>query len=194
MSFDLKQLRKQVDRALGEYKVAKSTFKKEKQNLAEAKKCEANVKEAVHHVQIVAQTIQEQAHKKISDVVTACLQSVFFDRDYGFKLKFERKRNKTEAKPVIISDGHEIENPLEDAESGGVIDVAAFNCQVSAILLNKPPLRKFMAMDEPFKFVSPEYRDSVREMLEMLAEQFDMQFFMVTSHQSQITAGKEIQL
>ncbi len=190
----IKALRNKVNGYLGEYQVTKATFKKEKQNLVKAEQYEADVNEAVHHVQIISQAIQEQTHKKISDVVTACLQSVFFDRDYASRLKFERKRNKTEAKPTIICDGHEIENPLEDAESGGVVDVASFAYQVTAILLSKPPIRKFMAMDEPFKFVSSDYRDAVRSMLEMLAEDFGMQFFMVTSHQSQITAGKEIQL
>jgi DNA repair exonuclease SbcCD ATPase subunit len=193
-AMSLISLREQVDKYKRQYETTVDILKKETRNLKKAERQQKIVEESIHHVQIVAQTVQEQAHKKISDVVTSCLQSVFFDRDYAFRLKFERKRNKTEAKPIIISEGHEIENPLDDAESGGVVDVAAFTCQISAILLSKPPIRKFMGMDEPFKFVSPEYRDSVRSMLEVLAKDFDMQFLMVTSHQSEITAGKEIEL
>jgi len=189
----IKDIRKQVDEIKSKYSIAKSNLKAERQKLVDTQTDLENIEQAIYHVQIVSQTIQQKAHEKVSRVVTACLQSVFPDKDYQFKLRFERKRNKTEAKPILINDGHEVENPMEE-DSGGVVDITAFTCQVSTVMLHKPAIRRLLVLDEPFKFVSPEYRDNVKSMLEMLAEDFDIQFIMVTSHQSQIVIGKEIQL
>jgi len=189
----IKDIRKQVDDIKSQYKLAKATLLAVKQEQVESQVLTENIEQAINHVQIISQTIQQQTHEKISHVVTACLQSVFPDKNYEFKLRFERKRNRTEAKPILINDGHEIEEPLEE-DSGGIVDVAAFTCQVCTIIMSKPQIRRLLILDEPFKFVSPEYRENVKEMLEMLAEDFKIQFIMVTSHQSQIVIGKEIQL
>lgn len=185
-------LRQQVNKIKSRYELAHAQLRSETKNLQIAEQHLEDIKEAQHITQTVAQTIQQQAHSKIAKVVTACLQSVFRDMDYEFKLKFERERNRTEAQPVIIKDGHEVGNIL-DSESGGVIDVAAFALQLSAILLHKPALRKILILDEPFKFVSIEYRSNISRMIEKLAKDFDVQFILV-SHQEEMSCGKQVLL
>jgi DNA repair exonuclease SbcCD ATPase subunit len=120
--------------------------------------------------------------------------------NYEFELRFERKRNRTEARPVLIKDGHEILNPYDksetdnkSSESGGVLDIAGFVCQIAAITLHKPALRPIMAMDEPFKNLSVEYRDGARQMIEMLSRDFGIQFLIVT-HMEELMTGKVVVL
>lgn len=140
--------------------------------------------------QIVAQGVQQRAHAMIAKVVSTCLESIF-DEPYRFQIVFERKRGKTEARLVFERDGMEID-PLT-ASGGGVIDVAAFALRLAAITLKKPHARKLMILDEPFRFVSAEYRDKVREMLLMMAREYDFQFVMVT-HIEELICGKCIRL
>jgi DNA repair exonuclease SbcCD ATPase subunit len=189
----LESLRQQVNKTKTRYEQTYRELQNERKNLQTAKTELSHIEQAQQIVQTVAQTIQQQAHNKIARVVTACLKTVFDDIDYGFRIDFERKRKRTEAQLVITRDGHDIKDPL-DAEAGGALDVASFALQLSAIMLSKPAVRRLMVLDEPFKFVSPEYRDNVKQMLEQLSKDFDIQFIMVTSHQSQIVVGKEIRL
>ncbi len=85
-----------------------------------------------------------------------------------------------------------IAKPL-DEDSGGVVDVAAFTLQLSSLMLKKPPVRRVMILDEPFKFVSEEYRPGIRQMLEKLSEEFNFQFILVT-HIVELMIGKVIKL
>jgi len=149
--------------------------------------------EAQRIVQQVAQEIQQQAHKRIAGVVSRCLETVFAGDDiYGFKIRFDRKRGRTEAALILTKNGNEVEDPL-NADSGGVVDVAAFALRTACIVLSKPKLRRFLSLDEPFKFVSEEFRDNVRMLLEGLAKDFKFQYVMVT-HEKAYQIGKVIEL
>jgi DNA repair exonuclease SbcCD ATPase subunit len=79
------------------------------------------------------------------------------------------------------------------ASGGGIIDVASFALRLACLCLSKPPLRRVMVMDEPFKFVSEQYRARLVELLERLAKDMGVQFIMVT-HIKELEIGKVIQL
>ena len=184
--------RKKINELLSDFQFAKKQLRQEKQNLIEAEDNYTNTEQAQQITQQIAQTIQQQAHNKIARVVSRCLETVFDDEDYGFKIHFERKRGKTEAKLVLTKNNNEIENPL-DADSGGVLDVAAFALRLSSLILAKPKLRRLVVLDEPFKFVSAEYLQNVKLLLEGLARDFKVQFIMVT-HIKQLQIGKVIEI
>ncbi len=189
----LVETRKKINELLSDLKFAKEQYKQERQNLIEAEDSIVNIEEAQRIAQRVAQTVQQQVHAKIASVVSRCLETVFVGDDkYGFKIRFDTKRGKTEAVLILIKNGHEIPDPL-DADSGGVIDVAAFALRLSSLILAKPKLRKFLALDEPFKYVSEEYLGNVRLLLEGLAKDFKVQFLMVT-HIKELECGKVIEL
>ena len=189
---NLTQTREKVDDLLSDLKVAKKVCKEERRKLTEAEDRLTYIEEAQQAAQQVAQEIQQQAHKRIAGVVDRCLKTVFYDENYGFKICFERKRGKTEAILILTKNGHEVTDPL-NADSGGVVDVAAFALRTSCIVLAKPNLRRFLSLDEPFKFVSKEYRDNVKMLLEGLAKDFKFQYLMVT-HIPDLECGKVIQL
>jgi energy-coupling factor transporter ATP-binding protein EcfA2 len=193
IDMSIESLRNRVDRAKNQYESAHRKLVEARKDLKGTLAYLKNVKHAQELTQTVAQTVQQQAHSKIACVVTACLQTVFDDKNYTFEIRFERKRKRTEAKLLLYLNGHEIDDPIE-GESGGVLDVASFALQLSAIMLTKPTVRRLMVMDEPFKYVSPEYRSNVQQMLTKLAEDFDIQLIMVTSQQSQVMAGKVVDL
>ena len=188
---ELSNLRRAVDRKLQDYRAAHKTSRREKRELKRLLARQAALKEAQALAQHVAQSVQTQAHKQISLLVTKCLQTVF-DDDTSFKIAFERKRGKTEARLLFLdSDGDELD-PLT-ANGGGLIDVAAFGLRLAAIALSKPKLRPALFLDEPFKMVSAEFRPRVRSMIKQLAEENKVQVIQVT-HDPQLVTGKIIRI
>lgn len=190
---NLLKTRKQVDKMVTKLGYAETTVREEKFNLEQAQQLLTNTEEAQVITQQISQAIQQQAHKRIAGVVSKCLEAVFTGEDvYGFKIHFDRKRGRTEARLVLTKNGHEIDDPL-DFDSGGVCEVAAFALRLSCLVLSKPRLRKVILFDEPFKSISVDYLDNVRILMDKLSEEFGVQFIVVT-HISQLETGKVIRL
>lgn len=140
--------------------------------------------------QEIAKQVQQDAHQKIATIVSKCL-SLVFNEPYEFSIQFETKRGKTDA-TILLKRGSVSVDPIS-ASGGGVVDVAAFALRLACLSLARPKLRHLMVLDEPFKFVSVEYRERIREMLEFLSQEFDFQFVMVT-HFSDLETGKILNL
>lgn len=150
--------------------------------LTQSREC---CEKALAVAQEVARLTQEELEYRISDIVTAALSAVFPD-PYEFKLIFEIKRGKTEARPVFMRDGKGID-PLT-AAGGGVVDVAAFALRLSCYLIMRDRPRPMFILDEPFRFVSREYQCKVADLLEELAEKLGVQFLIVT-HEEELEIG-----
>lgn len=181
-----------LDRLLADHRSAKLNVQREKQALREAEAAANHALEAQRLVQAVAEKVQSEAHAQIATVVTHCLRSVFRDSSYAFEIDFHRARGKTEARFRLVRGGVVIEDPLNEA-GGGVIDVAAFALRVACLTLAVPRRRKLLVIDEPFRFVSKEYRSAVRELVEALARETGIQFLIVT-HSSEYEIGKVIRI
>lgn len=141
-------------------------------------------------LQSVSQLVQAKVHEKLSQVVSNCLSTVF-DNPYTFTIVFERKRGKTEANLRFQRDGLDVD-PLT-ASGGGMVDVAAFALRVACLLLHRPRLNRVVILDEAFKFVSAQYRDNVRAMLDGLAKDLDIQIIQVT-HIQELETGSIVEL
>ncbi len=188
---NLVQKRKEIDILLADRKSAIKQCKIEKENLKELEQDLQNQQAAQLITQQVSQLIQQHAHERIEKVVSKCLEAIFGNA-YGFKIHFERKRNRTEARLLLLKDGHEIEDAL-NADSGGVVDVAALALRLSCIVLAKPALERVIIMDEPFRNLDLQNRENIRILLEELAEDFKVQFILVT-HEIAFHAGKVIRI
>lgn len=183
-----KQLIKDLERKHTELKaiVLRETKLKE-----EAEQDAYDYIQAQEIIQSIAQEIQQQAHDQIASVVSECLSYVF-DEPYTFKIYFEKKRGRTEAQLVLLRDGVELRDPM-DSTGGGVIDVAAFALRLSCLLLTKPHRRRLLVLDEPFRFLSVEYRGKVKGLLETLSKTHDVQIIMVT-HSAELVVGDVIRV
>lgn len=140
-------------------------------------------------IQNTAAEVQRAAHASIAAIVSRCLEAIF-DEPYKFKIHFEMKRGRTEARLAFLRDESEID-PLT-ASGGGVVDVAAFALRLACLALSKPALRRVIVMDEPFRFLSAGYRPNIRELLEGLSEDLGVQIIMVT-HIEDLEIGKIVE-
>jgi len=183
-------LKKRVARKVADWNLIRKKVVEDKGLLEAAEARVVDVTEAQEFTQSIAQEVQQKAHARIAAVVSQCLEAVF-DEPYTFKIHFEQKRGRTEAALVFERDGMEVD-PLT-ASGGGVVDVAAFALRLSCLMLSRPPMRRLVVLDEPFKFVSEEYRGRVREMLDRLSLELNVQIVMVT-HIPELETGKVIRL
>lgn len=169
--------RRRVDELKGEHRAALISVKTEKKESIKADDDLVHAEEAQCVIQDAAQIIQQEAHRMVSGVVSRCLESVF-DEPYEFCIEFEKKRGKTEAVLTFVRDGVKLNDPINQS-GGGPIDVAAFALRLASMMLMRPPMRRVLILDEPFKNIrGKEYRRRVRNMLESLSEEMGVQFII----------------
>jgi DNA repair exonuclease SbcCD ATPase subunit len=142
-------------------------------------------------LQDVCTQIQTAVHHSVSDIVTRCLQAIFGEDAYEFRIMFEQKRSKVEAVMQFVRNG-EVYDPMTQS-GGGVLDVAAFGLRLSALLLSSNRYRRVLILDEPFRFLSVEYRSRIRDLIETLAKELDFQFIMVT-HAKELEIGDVVRI
>lgn len=184
-------MKRQIEFLEQEHETTQAIYRKAKALLVKAEDTFSDAGEALNIAQKIAQTLQEHVHGQIAAVVTRCLESVFPDNPYEFRITFERKRNRTECMLSFVRDGQEID-PMT-ASGGGVVDVACFALRLAALMLSRPEKRRVLILDEPFKFVSAEYRENIKGMIETLSEELDVQFVNIT-HIEELQIGKVIEL
>jgi hypothetical protein len=187
---DLQQEEREVARIASRLDLLRAATGREEDALQQAQLQLKHAQDAQEVLQCLAEAAQQQVHQRVCEVVSSCL-SVVFDDPYEFKIAFERKRGKTEARLRFLRRGLEV-NPLT-ASGGGVVDVAAFALRVSCLVLHRPRLSKVVVLDEPMKYVSAEFRPCVKTMLEKLSQDLKVQMVMVT-HAEDLVAGKVITL
>jgi len=180
-----------VENLYEDFLLAKRDVKREQEFLEETALKVEWADDANAIAQTVATIVQEKAHKKISSIVTKCLQTIFEEEAYEFSIIFEQKRGKTEAKLVFIRNGEEVD-PMAGS-GGGAVDIAAFALRISCLMVSRPPLRRAVILDEPFKFLSKTYRGRVASMLNLLSSELGIQFIMVT-HIPELEVGNVIRL
>lgn len=143
-------------------------------------------------IQKVAEELQNSTHQQISLVATRCLEIVFGKR-YQLDILFEQKRGKTEARLSFRREDGLLLHPLKES-SGGVADVASFALRLASVILSRPRGSRTIVLDEPMKNVRGDiYQTRVREMLEQIAEEMDLQFIINTDLEL-MRAGKVIKV
>lgn len=187
----LQQYRQKVDQLKSEKKRAKERCKEETLAVRGALQSLCDTEEAQKLIQAVAQKCQQNVHSHIASVVTRCLAAVFGKNAYEFDLSFVQKRGRTEAVLSLVRDGVSY-SPL-DSTGGGVVDVVGFALRCACIILHRPPLRRLIIADEPFRFVSREYRSNIATMIETMSNDLGIQFVLVT-HSEELEIGKVIRV
>lgn len=180
-------------RLRAEYEHAVAAVADEKQAAADADAAAADWETARGIVQEIAAGVQASAHAKIAGVVSRCLEAVF-PGAYEFKIEFEKKRGRTQAR-LLFTRGPLTVEPL-DAAGGGAVDVAAFALRVAALILSRPPRRRLLVLDEPFAHCKPPEIAGPRicRLIEMLAQEFEIQFIIIPSIEAHYKIGRVVSI
>jgi len=185
------KFRKRVDSLCEQQRHCERRCEEERRGLAQAHENVKHTEIAQTIVQGIAQKVQSEAHLRIASIVTRCLHAVFGEDSYDFRIVFDRKRGKTEARLLFVRDGKEYD-PLSSS-GGGVVDVASFALRLACLLLSRPVRRRLLVLDEPMKHLSSVYRPAICELLQRLTKELSVQMIMV-SHSEEFQIGKVIEL
>jgi hypothetical protein len=126
-------------------------------------------------IQETARDVQKNLEAYTSSIVSLALSAVF-PRPPEFVVRMVTRRNQTECDLFFQSKGN-LCDPV-DGDGGGALDVASFALRVC--LWSMKRTRPTLLLDEPFKFVSPDYQGKVSEMVKMLSEKLGLQIIMVS--------------
>ena len=92
-------------------------------NLADTKELRDDLIKARYLINDVTEATTNLFKDRVEKLTTLAIRSVF-DREYNFKLNFEKKRNKVECQLVIEEDGDEW--VPKDETGGGVLPIIGF--------------------------------------------------------------------
>lgn len=182
--------REKAARLAARFAAAEEAHTAAKDELAAADSLAAAADEAQRHAQETAKAVQQVVHDRVASLVTRCLEAVFDER-YEFDIVFEEKRGRTEARLVLRRGGAEVD-PMSSV-GGGVVDVVAFALRLACLMLHRPRLRRLLVLDEPFKYVGAADRPRVRQLLEELSAELEVQFFIIT-HMDELRLGQVVDL
>ena len=152
-----------------------------------------NIARAMEIIQQVAKLTQAQLEIHISELVSLALEAVF-PNPYRMVLKFETRRNRSEADLLLQDENGNLLSPM-DAVGGGVVDVAAFSLRIALWSLKRPKPRAVMLMDEPLRFLSSDLQDRASRMIKEVSDKLGIQFLIVSHDEKLIeSAGKVIRV
>lgn len=180
-----------LERAERKYRDNQALLKSLKPRRAEAKQNRTESVKAQQFVQEFCRMVQENTYGKFSELVTSCLRAVFTE-PYTFRILFDKKRGKAEARPVFLnSKGNELD-PLSECE-GGAVDVAAFALRVAGLLPLAGQSDMVLFLDEPTKHLSRGNRPRFAKLVESLSKELNVQIILIT-HDPEMTSGRVISL
>jgi len=186
----LKRLQTRMQKLSRQRELAEELILSEEGNAERLDKELIALNELKELVQRISADCQQHVHKQICEVVSVCLATVFAN-PYSFRIDFVLRRNKTEAVPVFVRDGLEVDP--RDAAGGGVVDVTCFALRVAAVVSAMPPVRRVLILDEPFKHVAVALRPKIAQMLETLSRKMKVQIIL-TTHFPEVEVGKVVHL
>lgn len=181
----VKALNAKITKAGSLYSHTKEQVEEEQAQLEEATTRQENAMLAKQLVIAVAEKTQVNIGKRISDLVSLALASIW-DNPYEFQVEFVPRRGVTEADLWFCRDGNKIE-PLS-ASGGGTVDIASFALRLAVWSLSKS--HNTFILDEPFRNLSPNNHAAAGQLLQELSRKLGAQIIMV-SHSQDITSGAD---
>lgn len=145
------------------------------------------IEEAQTFLQQVAKDTQEQIRYHLEDIVNMALDTVF-PMCYTFRIVFEIKRNKTEAR-LCLFDGDKEIDPMY-SNGGGVKDILTFALRVALLLISKN--RRVLILDEPFKFISADLKENAFQIMRRLSTELGIQIIAVTHDEGMIEIADKV--
>jgi DNA repair exonuclease SbcCD ATPase subunit len=149
-----------------------------------------DIARALEIIQQVSKLTQQQLEIHISELVSLALEAVF-PNPYKMVLKFETRRNRSEADLLLQDENGNLLSPM-DAVGGGVIDVAALALRVALWSLKRPKPRPIMVLDEPLRFLSSDLQDRASQMLKEISNKLGIQFIIVTHEDALLSAADKV--
>ena len=144
--------------------------------------------EANSEVKHMVEAIQHSTYGRVEELVTYALQYVF-GNDMSCSIVTKQTAHGVSAE-VLVNKGEASLDPLTSC-GGGVVDVVSFALRLAAIMgdASRGTRRRILILDEPFRFLSADYKPAMAALVEELSDKYNFQIIMVT-HDDEFVCGK----
>lgn len=131
-------------------------------------------------IQKLNEILTEQHIESVSELVTYALRTIFYDRDYTFKIEVSDRGNRKKAEMFLLENTKDglIQTLIPSGNGGGVQTVIGFVLQVYYIEYFSA--RKIILMDEALSQISIQYLDHFMLFLRTLIEEKGFSFLLIT--------------
>jgi DNA repair exonuclease SbcCD ATPase subunit len=149
-----------------------------------------DISRSLEIIQCVAKLTQQELEVHISELVTLALEAVF-PNPYKMVLKFETRRNRSEADLLLQDENGNLLSPM-DSVGGGVIDVACLALRVALWSLKRPRPRAVMILDEPLRCLSSDLQGRASLMLKEISSKLGIQFIIVSHEENLLGSADKV--
>lgn len=173
---DLTEYQKKLNKAQGQKNYIQKELAKTKRNVLSQTGYLETVEKARAYIQLKAEETQNQISIRIEDIVQMAIDTCFSEQNIEFKLKFESKRNRTEAKLLLVKEGWEMD--ALDSSGEGFIDLETFGLRIGSWTLEQSD--NVIILDEPFKNLDNKRKPLAGEILRELSKRLNLQMIIAT--------------
>lgn len=172
-----------INQAYGRYKEVNTRVDLLSSEIKELQEKSISLDKAVAFISRFADQREDSVYRFIEDIVSKGLTDVFEEE---LKLiivqKMVGKRLELKFRLVSVYGDEQVETDILSARGGGVAAVTGFLLRVVIILLlsGSEGVSRFIALDEAFGQVSSNYVSNVAALLRGLADEYGIQFILVT--------------
>ena len=174
----LEKIRSKLSELKGERKRVQEDLKESKIKARRLQRDLGIAEKSLDVLRVAAQLTQKQLEYQVGNFVSLAMRTVFGDSAYEFKLKFEQRRNNTEADLLFVRNGQEMK-PIFSS-GGGAVDVASFGLRVAIWSLRQKKLRDVLLLDEPFKHLSIDLQEYAGNMIKLISEKLKLQIIEIS--------------
>lgn len=178
----MKAARSKVDQDLGRAKQLKSRGNALQEEISTLKIQRESFERAAAVLSSIGEERQQQAQRKVEELVTRGLQSVFGD-EYSFRIEQTSVGSRPEVNFLVRSTTEEnkvIETDVMSSRGGGLAAVVGFLLRVVIMLLSKKSQESVIFLDETFGMLSAEYEGRMAEFLKKISEETGIAIVLVT--------------
>ena len=187
MNRRINELARAIRKAGSERQHILSRIEQQREKADQAKTRADNAIIAKEIVLSVAELTQSDIGKRVSELTSLALASVWED-PYDFEVEFVQRRGVTEADLWFVRRGHKIE-PLA-ASGGGTVDIASLGLRLAVWSLNKTAA--VFILDEPFRNLSLDMHIKASIMLQTLSKQLEIQIIMAAASDDMIAGADRV--
>lgn len=175
-------IKEKLDRIDEEKRVIKKLIAEKEKKIASARNMETECDQALKLLEVIGSTSRTKIKTQIESLVSGALVTTFERDDYGFKADFVNRRNQIEC-DLLATVGDRVEDPLESG-GGGRVDTISTALRFVLISLTKHPGP--IVLDEPGKWVSPEFRANFLAFIKEYSKKAERQIIMTTQVQDYV--------
>ena len=147
-------------------------------------------RECARLFQLTTEASWAMARQLVEELVTRALQSIFFDRNYAFKLIHDVKRGAAAVTFAVVENGQEMD--LVDDLGGGIADVVALVLRIAFVNLYRPAVRQLLILDEPTRMIAECYQPYVARFVKQVCKELGMTVFLVTHSEALVKEADQV--